>query len=144
VSNYELREVAVYRCYDADARLLYVGVSFDPVVRMSLHRSARVATWIADVARVEAEWYDNRPDALLAERRATLAESPLHPSVVTGPRCRASALSGLRRDLYTCGLPQGAADYILRSSGYLDDDCVTPRSAPLDVYDLDGYVAATA
>jgi len=68
---------AVYRLYDTDDVLLYVGMSNDPPRRWSGHVNEG-KTWWADVARKTVEWYESQDDALTVEAEAIWAEHPLH------------------------------------------------------------------
>ena len=65
---------ALYRLYDADGALLYIGVTRNTTQRWSQHRKDK--TWWHQVARRNITWFASRSDALLAESRAILAESP--------------------------------------------------------------------
>lgn len=67
---------ALYRYFDAEGRLLYVGIAFNPIARQSQHRSA--AAWYGSLDRMSAEWFATRREALDAERRAISSEDPLH------------------------------------------------------------------
>lgn len=51
------RSHAVYRCYDQDGALLYVGRSVDPKRRIGKHRSVR-APWVARLDTVKEEWFE--------------------------------------------------------------------------------------
>lgn len=128
---------AVYRLYDASDRLLYVGQSELPGERASDH--VQRAPWGARVARIEREWFTNRPDALIHERALTLSLSPEFPTAVTGQTARTEAHAYVARDLRkaprwygddVCPDPKAVARELLSASGYLDDSCVTPREAP--------------
>jgi predicted GIY-YIG superfamily endonuclease len=55
----------LYRYYDIDGNLLYVGVSVNSVQRMINHRSE--AHWFSEVARIEIENHEDRQMALRAE-----------------------------------------------------------------------------
>ena len=66
----------LYRCFDRDGRLLYVGISLTTAYRMSQHRS--VARWWDEVARVEIEKHPDRATALSAESAAIKSEEPAH------------------------------------------------------------------
>jgi hypothetical protein len=67
----------LYRFYDADDRLLYVGISLHAAQRASEHR--RDKPWWPDVARMNVEHLDgDRKTAEAAERRAIVNERPLH------------------------------------------------------------------
>lgn len=72
----EIRQgpTAVYRWYDADDRLVYVGVSNNPAARADQH--SREKPWWTQVARCEVAWFPSRPEALVAERAAIQTEMP--------------------------------------------------------------------
>lgn len=74
---------ALYRFYDADEALLYVGVTDDTNVRWKTH--AAVKPWWPQVARKTVEWHDDRKIAEAHERRAIREENPLH-NVQHAPR----------------------------------------------------------
>ncbi len=71
----------VYRCFDADDRLLYVGCAANVKKRMSLHAlgKARASrTLAALMARYTTEGpYSDRATAEAAEQAAIVAEAPL-------------------------------------------------------------------
>lgn len=69
---------ALYRLYDANGNLLYLGISWNPDARMQLH--ARDKHWLHLVARRTVEWHPDRASALAAEAAATAVEKPLHDS----------------------------------------------------------------
>lgn len=73
----EPEPTALYRLYDADDHLLYVGVSKHPELRFEEHRMAG-AHWISAAARRDIKWYPSRPEALAAEKDAIRAEHPEH------------------------------------------------------------------
>ena len=66
----------VYRCFDGDDRLLYVGVSGGPEQRLKDH--ARKSPWFGDVARVAVTPLMPRRAALDAEYEAIRSERPVH------------------------------------------------------------------
>ncbi len=67
---------ALYRHFDAEGLLLYVGVSLRPLGRLCEHRDS--SHWVRSIARVTMEWFDSRPEALAAELRAIQTEGPAH------------------------------------------------------------------
>jgi hypothetical protein len=71
----EQRETAVYRLYDGSDRLLYVGISHNPIARWGTH-SGR--SWWPDAARFMIVWHSTRRSAAKEERAAIQSESPLH------------------------------------------------------------------
>ena len=66
---------ALYRFYDSDDELLYVGISKDPTARWEQHR---VKPWWRDVTMRVIEWHDDRATAEHAERKAIQTEGPRH------------------------------------------------------------------
>lgn len=66
----------VYRFYDADGTLLYVGITLDPHTRWEDHRTGK--PWWPDVASITAHRYPTRLDALIEEDRAIRDEGPLY------------------------------------------------------------------
>lgn len=72
------REVptTLYRFYDTDDRLLYVGISERGPERWRAHRKEK--PWWTEVARTTTEHYDTRQAALDAERAAIITEQPAY------------------------------------------------------------------
>lgn len=66
---------ALYRFYDANDQLLYIGVSLEIAWRWRSH--SRTKPWWTTVARATIDHYDTRRGALAAERAAIKAERPL-------------------------------------------------------------------
>lgn len=67
------RSAAVYRLYDAEGALLYVGSAYNPEQRSKKHRGKE---WWPEVARREDEWHPSREAAYVAETEAIAAERP--------------------------------------------------------------------
>lgn len=72
------RRTALYRLFDQEGRLLYVGVAFDPQKRWKDHVVFK--SWWPDVARKDIEWYETRTAALAVETQAIHSEKPLYNS----------------------------------------------------------------
>lgn len=66
---------ALYRFYDEDDRLLYVGITSDTRGRFKQHASSK--PWWSQVTTRELEWYPTREDAAVAEVVAIRAEHPM-------------------------------------------------------------------
>lgn len=67
----------LYRMFDKDGRLLYVGISRSAVARFAQH--GRQQTWIMEVARVEIETREcTRQEILAAELQAIRVERPIY------------------------------------------------------------------
>lgn len=71
-----MTRTALYRHYDAQGRLLYVGISDCLAARDAQHRAA--APWHRDVHRSNVVWFDTRAEARDAEAAAIKTELPLH------------------------------------------------------------------
>lgn len=70
------KPTAVYRMYDKEGRLLYIGQSVNPATRpmqLADHRA-----WVTDIARITLDWLPSRQDAIAEEERAIQAENPMH------------------------------------------------------------------
>lgn len=66
----------LYRFFDADGALLYVGITMNAPARFGQHRDDK--PWWADVARIDMEHFDSREEVLEAEAEAIIAEHPAH------------------------------------------------------------------
>lgn len=66
----------LYRMFDADDQLLYVGVTCNPPQRWKGHRA--FSRWWTLVERKELHTYPDRSAALTAERDAIRAERPIY------------------------------------------------------------------
>jgi predicted GIY-YIG superfamily endonuclease len=78
-----MSKTALYRHFDADGALLYVGISLDALRRIQQHGSQ--SAWFPYVQRVEIAWFDSRNEALKAERMAVESENPRH-NILLRPR----------------------------------------------------------
>jgi len=67
---------ALYRFFNADERLLYIGISGDPAYRWGQHRTDK--PWAGEVAMRVVEWLPTRAEAEAAELVAIRAERPLY------------------------------------------------------------------
>jgi predicted GIY-YIG superfamily endonuclease len=75
----------LYRFFDADETLLYVGISLNAAKRASQHRKDK--PWWPDVATMTVERHDTREAALEAEAEAIRSERPLHNVQHNRPGC---------------------------------------------------------
>lgn len=89
-ANLEASETAVYRLYDADDNLLYVGVGVDPSTRWRAHREQK--EWWRSVVKITIERHPTRVEALRAEQAAIVTEGPRY-NIVYSTRSRLRALS---------------------------------------------------
>ena len=65
----------LYRHFDADGQLLYVGITCNPSKRLGQHRRSK--DWFTDIAQTTYEKYASRADVIAAEKAAIEAEHPL-------------------------------------------------------------------
>ena len=72
--------VDVYRVFDAEGALLYVGMTCNVLKRMQAH--ARTKDWWPQAETVEAAWYPDSASAFAAEQEAIRMERPLHNKAV--------------------------------------------------------------
>lgn len=77
--------IALYRFYDQDGSLLYVGIAENPRTRQKQH--ARQAHWWPEVdqSRTTVEWHEDRILASAAETAAIIGENPRY-NIVGSPR----------------------------------------------------------
>lgn len=68
-------QTALYRHFDADGRLLYVGISLSAVQRLAQHATS---DWSAEIRRVEVETFPDRVSAATAERESIRREQPIY------------------------------------------------------------------
>jgi excinuclease UvrABC nuclease subunit len=66
----------LYRFYDANRQLLYVGITNYPRERWRLHR--RKSSWWSSVAFVSVHHLPDEKAARAAERKAIQTENPMH------------------------------------------------------------------
>lgn len=81
------RRTCVYRAFDIDGQLLYVGISMNLSGRLDKHRRS---AWWPEVDEIVVEWFDGREAAKVAEREAILTEEPIYNVAGRGhmPRIR--------------------------------------------------------
>jgi predicted GIY-YIG superfamily endonuclease len=70
----DVKPTALYRLYDSEDRLLYVGVTIDTKRRLDEHRRGK--SWWPQVTRKTIEWFDTRTLAQEAEDVAIRDEKP--------------------------------------------------------------------
>lgn len=70
----------LYRHFDANGTLLYVGISLSAFHRLGQHKNN--AHWFKSIANMTIETFPSREKALNAERRAIRNEYPLHNNLL--------------------------------------------------------------
>ena len=73
------KRTAVYRLFDAEDALLYVGISSQPKERWNQHANEK--RWWPDVARKAVTWYERREEAIAREADAIDTELPRYNAV---------------------------------------------------------------
>lgn len=69
----------LYRYYDENNALLYVGISLSAVYRMSSHKHK--SNWYAQAVTIKIENLPSRAAAEAAEKHAIKTEAPLHNKI---------------------------------------------------------------
>lgn len=74
------RRCCLYRHFDADGVLLYVGISNDPGYRTHEHSVGAGRRWVIFASRMEGVWYASTEAARAAEKVAIRDEAPVFNS----------------------------------------------------------------
>jgi len=85
------KPTCLYRHYDKDDRLLYIGISLSAYARLSQHKEH--SEWAKTAVKMTTEYFDNKSDALNAERAAIVNEKPLFNVVHSNSNLGVAALS---------------------------------------------------
>ena len=111
--------VALYRWFNAEGQLLYVGISNDPIRRTDQHMADK--DWMRDAIGSTLEWFPSRRSAFKAEKEAIRAEKPLHniayadrpPAAAPRPVSRQTSRPRFsRRTLARVALVVGTAGFV--------------------------------
>lgn len=70
-----MTQTALYRHFDANGQLLYVGISLSAVGRLAQHRDKE---WFTAIATMTTEWFRSRDEAIFAEQAAIRDELPAY------------------------------------------------------------------
>lgn len=71
-----IQKTTLYRYFNSDDRLLYVGITGDNTKRQSQHK--RNSFWFGEIAKATFQHFDNRGEAAQAEVTAIQNEQPLY------------------------------------------------------------------
>lgn len=82
---------ALYRHFDAEGLLLYVGISLRPFTRTKEHTV--LSRWADQIANVRIEYFPTRKEAMEAEARAVREENPAHNIRLRKPNKEIKALA---------------------------------------------------
>lgn len=100
-----VRTFDLYRFYNHNDRLLYIGISLSTVKRMNKHRDTQ--PWWPQVARMDVAHLTTitRADAEKVERQAIIDEQPLHNIIWNGrnPTRHLASASTTKHQPWTCG-----------------------------------------
>jgi predicted GIY-YIG superfamily endonuclease len=81
----------MYRLFNADGELLYVGISYSAIARFAQHRADK--SWIDEVARIDIKQHNcSRAEVFELERQAIEQEKPKYNRTHVGARPRMSAV----------------------------------------------------
>lgn len=122
-------QVSLYRYFDVEDTLLYVGVSDDPLRRAKEHRSK---FWYDKAYRATTEWYPSKVLAHEAERRAIIFENPVFNK--KRPRLPANFLAIDPHAVYVADI---LTDLRNHSDPQTGEICITPEElAGFDAVDV--------
>lgn len=79
------RPYNLYRLYNSDNVLLYVGVTMNLRERLSVH--VRRAKWREEITSSSIEYFADLDEALIAEKKAIADENPLY-NIKCNPRIK--------------------------------------------------------
>ena len=85
-----MSKTSLYRHYNANGNLLYVGIANSHLVRLGTHMES--ADWRDMISTVKVEHYNTREEALAAEKLAIETEEPLFNLVHAKKGTRAGML----------------------------------------------------
>jgi excinuclease UvrABC nuclease subunit len=69
-------QTGLYRHFDKNGDLLYVGISLNVFMRLYQHKDS--SHWFSEISTVTIEYFETRQDALIAEELAIKKEKPMH------------------------------------------------------------------
>lgn len=102
-----IQKTTLYRYFDSEGQLLYVGITGDNTKRQSQHR--RNSFWFGEIASATYEHFDQREAALEAEAIAIRHEKPKFNIAGTGSGLKL-AHSPYTHLIYLAGMPDGGHD----------------------------------
>lgn len=76
MTHFMHRPTTLYRMYDEQDRMIYVGITCNVTNRMRAHQAEK--PWWADVCRIEMERYPNQPAARAVEAKIIQTVAPVH------------------------------------------------------------------
>ena len=85
---------AVYRIYNAADELIYIGMSYEPAVRVRVQR--REKAWGHEIARYEVDWHQDRAASQRAEEQLIKEFQPRY-NVTHTPEHRVRSLRHIGR-----------------------------------------------
>ncbi len=85
-----IQKTTLYRYFDSEGQLLYVGITGDNTKRQSQHR--RNSFWFGKIASATFEHFDTRAEADSAETLAIKNEKPLHNIAKTSDKINTKIL----------------------------------------------------
>jgi predicted GIY-YIG superfamily endonuclease len=112
----------LYRLYNSEGVLLYVGITTAPEQRMVPH--ALEKSWWPEVAERTLTWYGSKPDASIAEDIAIYEEKPLY-NITGQPSAARQELRETFEDMGCAWIPELGSWFRPRRSVPLEDDGFT-------------------
>lgn len=107
-----IQKTTLYRYFDSEGELLYVGITGDNTKRQSQHR--RNSFWFGEIATASFEHFDERATALEAETLAIRHEKPKYNIAGAGASGFKLMHSPYTHLIYLAGMPEGGHDELHR------------------------------
>lgn len=98
-------KTTLYRYFDSEGRLLYVGITGDNTKRQSQHR--RNSFWFGEIASATFDHFDDREQADKAESDAIIKEKPMYNIAKRGMTLMHSPYTHM---IFLAGKPDGGHD----------------------------------
>ena len=108
----------LYRHFDDEGNLLYVGISLSAIYRLKQHRNSH---WSDKIARVDITHYQSRAEAMRAEILAIESEMPLYNIVRSTMPQDARQIPRLKFDISDSDLSRLAIDNQVQAEKYQRD-----------------------
>jgi predicted GIY-YIG superfamily endonuclease len=102
----------LYRYFDSDGSLLYVGITRDQAKRFSSHN--RQSKWMPRAVQCTLEHFETRAEAKAAETLAIQNENPIHNIAESSKQLRKSVYWRLSAETHLIQMtskPEGGLDY---------------------------------
>ena len=107
----------LYRQFDKNDNLLYVGVSLSVIQRLSQHKTC--SPWYHKIAKITVETFNSRKEVLAAEKKAILEEHPRYNKYRPKPKLKEKTKAQNSRDNLTRQIVEFKPTYTVAEASQL-------------------------